>query len=503
MPEYSVPPGAPLVDYNAYVPRDSECEYSLVDVTCSGSVVARQVLDKNLEHYLANTLQSNVNLWNGLAGLRGIAYSAKGPKSSGSASATLAELTPGDLNAFTGSLKMLSQVGEDSSRHKKLRKDLDVHAKIATELESAASQQSRKISVLKAICAKGSSDSNDGKESINLLTSSSIGSADGNEEEKRLGLELAVGMLTLKDLKEARAEYAEAVTELKDLTDALARSHAKTAVIREELDEVDTATFRQAAILERVFGHDPAGNFAIDVLISNKSRSDAVKAKSEKAVSLAASRNDSFVKHYRILRVHIDAKKGLVHLHALESVLKTVLEHLSGAMSAATGGPRVANKAPDNIPISPTYRIRYVRKLRESADRVLPDIARYAPFCELKIEGVPLSVALQSVEKEGGGTKHAVTLLPKFSKLALAATSFKTKDKITMLYNDAKEAYAHVNVAYDRQKALTEKTTAHLLEASEKLQQEEADLSALRFRILVTKSIGAKVHRTLTLEKEF
>lgn len=503
MPENSVPLEASFVDYNAYVPRDSEREYSLVDVTCSGSVIARPVLDKNLEHYLTNTLQSNVNLWNGVAGLRGIAYSAKGPKSSGSASATLVELTPSDLNTITGSLKMLSQVGEDSNRHKKLRKDLDVHAKIATELESAASQQRRKISVLKNICAKDSSDSNDEKENINLLTSSPTGSADGKDEEKRLELELAVGMLTLKDIKEASAEYAEAVTELKDLTNALDRSHSKTAVIREELDEVHTAHSRQAAILERVFGHDPAGNFAIDVLISNKSRSAAVKAKSENAVSLAASRNDYFVKHYRILRVHVDAKKGLVHIHALESVLKTILEHLSGAMSAATAGQRVVNKTPDNIPISPTYRIRYVRKLRESADRVLPDIARYAPFCGLQIEGVPLSIALQSMEKEGGGTKHVVTLLPKFSKLALAATSFKTKDKISMLYNDAKEAYAHVNVAYDRQKALTDKTTGDLLEASVKLQQDEASLSALRFQILVTKSIGAKLHRTLTLEKGF
>lgn len=494
---------APAIDYIAYSPRDESCEYGLVKVTLSGSVVSRQPLETNFENYLTTTLQSDTRLWNGVSGLSGIAYSAKGSVSGGTLGASQRELTPEDVKAFTETLKRLAEVGEDAGRHRKLQKGIDVHAKIANALEGAAMDQKRKLHLLEAVCSKGSldlksADSGDESGAFKGLDVSPTGIG-GGVDGKHQNLGLGVGQLSIQDEREAQGEYLEAVAELENLTNAISRSKTKTAVIWEELDELQTANTRRAAILERIFGNDPAGAFALKVLERRSTgQGDQIepglRTQSDRAASLAASRNDAFIKHHRILCAHVDAKKGLLHLHVIESVLKGILEHLTDAMSTSTAGPRISTAAAESMPISPTYRIRYVRKLRESADRILPDIARYAPYCGLQINGVPVDIAIQAEEKAGGGGSFP-TLLPKFSKLSLVA-SFKTTDKITILYNDAKTAYTDVNHAYDTQLALIKKTTADLLQAAKVLEEEEHNLGSLRCRMLLSKSIGAKLHRT-------
>lgn len=488
------PSAAPQVKYAQYTPRDAPPVYAALEPAMGGSVVTRSPMDPALSRFLSGTLRADMALWDGTEGLRGVWFGAAGARS-GRPTVKPAVVTAPELKDLCASLLKLAEVGADVERRRRLRKDLGRHAKICTELECAVRELNRRVDVLNRLAnlplAEGSEDGGLGIWRGDSMTPESERSLASNASDESMS-----DTITAADRWRAEADLREAREDLSPLTSALSRSSAKTTTIREELEEFESAGARRNAILERVFGHDPSGAAALALAAaastesSSKSEHDGpptvsptVRERGARAAQLAEDRNRAFVQHWRVFRVLVDAKKGVAHLFALENALKDILQNLSEAMSTLTAGPRTDPGNVDHMPVSPTFRLRYVRQLRDSADAILLDAVRYASLSGM-------SDTVTDCNKEG-----RPTLLPEFTKLSLLA-SFSTKEKITVLYECARRAYKKVNIAYDKQLSLVKSVVEELEQTSRHLEEIEATLNDLRCRMLLSRSINQKLFRT-------
>lgn len=473
----------PVVRYVEYSPRDVESVYACVEATAGGSVVVRPPLDDGIREFLEETLGADMALWNGDAGLRGMSYEPSGALG-GRRGKKVERLTCAKLGEFMEMLRKLAEVGADVDRRRKLRKELERHAKISGELDGVAEQLKRKVSVLERIAGTpvGDMDSIYRGDSMTPSASADSTGSSGSAEG-----------VTQEDQRHAAEELREANGELLPIEAAIRKSIAKTIAIREELEEFDTADARRTAILERLFGHDPAGCEATELLggssdlgaSSNSQQSSALEDRAGKAVQLATYKNAMFVRYHRIFRVLVDAKKGVVHLYALEGALKSILQNLNDAMLTTNAGPHVTQEDVEKANVSPSFRLRYVRQLREGADSILVNAIHYSPFSSLS-------------EKVDECTKGGrPTLLADFTKSSLL-TAFSTKETITGLYDKARRAYKKVNIAYDMQLALVKQVVVDLNQTSKRLEEAEWTLSTLRCRMLLSRSINEKLFRTVS-----
>lgn len=483
---------APAIKYDVYTPRDEPHVYAVLDAAPGGSVVERAPLDPALARFLSGTLRADMALWDGTEGFGGVWFCAAETMST-RPTVRPPPVTTAELAELCESLRKLAEVGADVDRRRRLRKDLGCHAKIAAELETALAELNRRVSVLDRLAGLPAMEGENG-ERPGIWRGDSMTPMD---EKKLAGHGSDDGMsdtISAEDRRRAESELREAREELKPLTAALHRSSVKTTAIREELEEFDSATARRTAILERVFGHDPSGSTALVLAAKASAEScssdvDSVppvsaqnRDRGTRVAELAKERNRAFVRHWRVFRVLVDAKKGVAHLFALESALKDILQNLSEAMATATAGPRTDPASSDSAPVTTSFRLRYVRQLRDSADAMLVDAVHYAP-----LSGMPEAVA--DCNKDG-----RPTLLPDFGKLSIL-TSFSTKEKITALYDCARAAYKKVNTAYDKQLALVTSVVEELEITSRNLEETEATLNENRCRLLLSRSITEKLFR--------
>lgn len=480
----------PVIKYDEYTPRDEPRVYTALDAAPGGSIVDRAPLDPALARFLSGTLRADMALWDGTEGFGGVWFCAAETMSH-RPTVKPAPVTASELAELCDSLRKLAEIGADVDRRRRLRKDLGRHAKISGELETALGELNRRVNVLDRLAGLPVVEGVNG-EPAGIWRGDSMTPMD---ERKLAGHGSDEGMsdtITAEDLRRVEADLREAREELKPLTAALHRSSAKTNTIREELEEFDSATARRSAVLERVFGHDPSGASAL--ALSARAAGDSMSSdgdsqgplsptardRGNRVAQLAKNRNRAFVRHWRVFRVLVDAKKGVTHLFALESALKDILQNLSDAMATASAGLRTDASSAENMPVSSSFRLRYVRQLQKSADAILVDAVHYAPFSGM-------AEAVTDCNKDG-----RPTLLSEFGKLSILST-LSTKERINSHYDCARVAYKKVNTAYDKQLALVKSIVEEFEQTGHHLEEIESALNKNRCRLLLSRSVNEKL----------
>jgi hypothetical protein len=467
----------PVIDYASYKSCDPPSEYAKSTITLSGSIVPRPPLETVLLRYISS-VGGDPRAWTGELGIRGMFY----PDTEAAAIPVAEKRSAEDLSRLRGLYSAIMDAGMEREREKRLRRDLDVQARLKTELESIAAGLRRQVSELEAVVA----------------------------ESRALG-----GATSPTGAAAGEALLTEVKDELAPTEAALARSTKRAAHLYGQLEEASTCAQRRRVILEHIFGDgtdaDPA-DFG--------QGSARVVAKLVSQQELAATRNKAFARYISVTRAYIDLKKGVVHLFALESTLKTILENLYDAMMRLTAGQRVTPDEAAKAPVSRSYRVRYVKSLRGSADEVLQEVLKYAPFTTLGEAARVLSANDAAAKSRGGaggylrggsetsssegssvdsefgvapeGAMRCMyfsvsagrpTLLPEFTKVPVFS-AFGTKEKIIALHERAGAAYKEVNIAYDMQSAMMKQALVDLGDAGQRLEATAGDLALVREHIL-------------------
>lgn len=471
MPPVAV--SAPKIDYEKYRPVACMEGYLGLKVTPNGSVVPQgNMLDDRLREFLTETVSVNVSLWDGTRGIRGVPYDVDGTIIDGSS--INGGLDASEIERLKELFRMLNTgTGEGESRTKRLKRDLDTHAKFFNELDPLATVLKQKVAMLANI--------------VNADDESFAGRKDSEEIHTSL---------SEADQGKAAGELREAQAELAVVMKAIERGQNKASVVREELEELNSTDLRRMAVLERIFAKDPRGE-----LVSYGNDSEELRELSKKAAKLTAERNKLFVSYNRIVKVHVDGKKGVAFLYALEGALKSMLENMKEASQPLA----TYSDDKENTPAKASYRIQYIKKLSCTVDATLLEVLKFAPYCGISASvnglGAPLEgdkwwesgdrnsdmlghdpaeVGVQNPRK----TNIQPTLLPGFTKVSITSM-FNTKGNLVNMHDRARVAYKAVNVAYDAQLEILKNTVLDLNSTSEQLQRVEEELVRARCQILL------------------
>lgn len=463
------PVAAPRIDYAQYTPAGGPQDYWGLKVTSGGSVVPQgDLLDSGMKRFLTENVCLNISFWDGTEGVKGVPYQAQGTLIANAC-------VTGDLNAneiarlrelFRSLGSPRSSRGEDN-RIDRLKRDLDTHAKFFNELDPMATLLKQKMETLAKVA----------------------NTSDEPPLETTCGGAYSSAPLTEEDRAKASSELREVDLELVPILKAIERSQAKVATIRMELEELESTSFRRMAVLERLFSQDPRGELLSARMNTKEERDLAIKAS-----DLTAERNKLLVNYHKILKAHVDGKKGVVFLYALEGSLKSMLENLRAVIQR--GSPKSAN-INENSPISNAYRLKYMKKLRDSADQTLLEVLKFAPFCGISAsvsgpgqngdrwwDANSSSADVAPIDPLLLSKGEAPTLLPGFTKVSIG-NIFSAKEKAVSMHDRAHAAYKAVNIAYDRQIELLKQTLRDLKSTADKLRFVEEDLIEARASILL------------------
>jgi hypothetical protein len=441
----------PNIDYDGYHALNSVYEYGALEVTESGAIIPRRPLRPEVMKFLGEVGLKNA-LWNGRNGIRGMVFN--------------------EFEEAENANKATPPTANEVARLRGLYK----------QLLAAVPSNARQIS------PKGSSDVREDK-----TMSASLPPAD-SRGRKTVREKLVTGKNkdgSKMERQETNQGAPHATKAPHSVREELSVPSKRLVAIAEAA-ESDESVMKRMAMLERVFG---SGSGGADCLNTS---SLVFLLNSEDAEQLAGFRQAAFLRYMQTLRVYADAKSGVGHLRVLEGTLKSILENLKEAMQALSSHAFLAEDGMYVVPISPSYRLRYVKTLRATVDELLPEVIRFCPFTGI---GYP-----KATKRSGGRrarlnpqpdiAQHRVTccgystysgtlsLLPEFTKLLLL-NSFRMRHKISALYEHAAAAYEEVNVVYDFQMALTKRTFLDLREAGANLTEVEDRLRSIREKLLL------------------
>jgi hypothetical protein len=441
----------PYIDYDGYHALKNIYEYGAVEVTESGAIIPRRPLRPEVMKFLGEVGLKNA-LWNGRNGIRGMVFNEF------EAAENANKATPPTAN----------EVARLRGLYMQLLGTAPGNARQISPRESPDVREDRTISA-----SLPPADLRGRKTVLEKLTTGK--NKDGSEVDRQ----------------KANQGTPHATKSPLSVRDDLSVPSKRLVAIAETA-ESDESAMKRMAMLERVFGYGSGGADCLNT------SSLVFLLNSEDAEQLAGFRQTAFLRYMQTLRVYADAKSGVGHLRVLEGTLKSILENLKEAMQALSSHAFLAEDGMYVVPVSPSYRLRYIKTLRATADELLPEVIRFCPFTGI---GYPKAtkrfgrrrarlnpqpdIAQHRITCCGYSTySRTLSLLPEFTKLLLL-NSFRMKHKISALYEHAAAAYEEVNAVYDFQMALTKRTFLDLREAGANLTQLENRLRNVREKLLL------------------